>query len=168
MQRAASLHAKGFVDAAGKESSNDLIASRLGLDPKEAKRVGKIAGGLYAKAYGDDLGQVNDAIDGIQETSATPRQVLQQPKLESMSASALDLSKIMDEDVGNVTRGVGQLMRNGLPRTAPRRSTSSPPHPSSCPRRCAANCSTRSKSTRPTCRLSASPARRPWVPCPTP
>ena len=107
------IAAKGFVDAAGKESSNDLIASRLGLDPKEAKRIGKIAGGLYAKAYGDDLGQVNDAIDGIQGNIGDLGK-FSNKELESMSASALDLSKIMDEDVGRVTRGVGQLMRNGM------------------------------------------------------
>jgi phage-related protein len=107
------IAAKGFLDATSKEAGSDLLAARIGLSPEESARIGKIAGGLYGNAYGEDLGQVNDAIDGIKGNIGDLGS-FSTKELTDMGAKALDLSKIMDEDVGRVTRGVGQLMRNGL------------------------------------------------------
>ena len=107
------IAAKGFLDATSKEAGSDLLAARIGLSPEESARIGKIAGGLYGNAYGEDLGQVNDAIDGIKGNIGDLGS-FSNKELTDMGAKALDLSKIMDEDVGRVTRGVGQLMRNGL------------------------------------------------------
>ena len=107
------IAAKGFLDATSKEAGSDLLAARIGLSPEESARIGKIAGGLYGNAYGADLGQVNDAIDGI-KVNIGDLGKFSNAELTGMGAKALDLSKIMDEDVGRVTRGVGQLMRNGL------------------------------------------------------
>lgn len=107
------IAAKGFLDATSKEAGSDLLAARIGLSPEESARIGKIAGGLYGNAYGEDLGQVNDAIDGIKSNIGDLGK-FSNAELTDMGAKALDLSKIMDEDVGRVTRGVGQLMRNGL------------------------------------------------------
>jgi phage-related protein len=107
------IAAKGFLDATSKEAGSDLLAARIGLSPEESARIGKIAGGLYGNAYGEDLGQVNDAIDGI-KVNMGDLGSFSDKELTDMGAKALDLSKIMDEDVGRVTRGVGQLMRNGL------------------------------------------------------
>jgi hypothetical protein len=107
------IAAKGFLDATSKEAGSDLLAARIGLSPEESARIGKIAGGLYGNAYGEDLGQVNDAIDGI-KVNIGDLGKFSNAELTGMGAKALDLSKIMDEDVGRVTRGVGQLMRNGL------------------------------------------------------
>jgi hypothetical protein len=107
------IAAKGFLDATSKEAGSDLLAARIGLSPEESARIGKIAGGLYGNAYGADLGQVNDAIDGIKSNIGDLGK-FSNAELTDMGAKALDLSKIMDEDVGRVTRGVGQLMRNGL------------------------------------------------------
>jgi phage-related protein len=107
------IAAKGFLDATSKEAGSDLLAARIGLSPEESARIGKIAGGLYGNAYGEDLGQVNDAIDGIKGNMGDLGS-FSDKELTDMGAKALDLSKIMDEDVGRVTRGAGQLMRNGL------------------------------------------------------
>ena len=107
------IAAKGFLDATSKEAGSDLLAARIGLSPEESARIGKIAGGLYGNAYGEDLGQVNDAIDGIKVNMGNLGS-FSDKELTDMGAKALDLSKIMDEDVGRVTRGAGQLMRNGL------------------------------------------------------
>ena len=107
------IAAKGFLDATSKEAGSDLLAARIGLSPEESARIGKIAGGLYGNAYGEDLGQVNDAIDGI-KVNMGDLGSFSDKELTDMGAKALDLSKIMDEDVGRVTRGAGQLMRNGL------------------------------------------------------
>ena len=111
------IAAKGFLDATSKEAGSDLLAARIGLSPEESARIGKIAGGLYGNAYGADLGQVNDAIDGI-KVNIGDLGKFSNAELTGMGAKALDLSKIMDEDVGRVTRGVGQLMRNGMAKDA--------------------------------------------------
>lgn len=95
------------------EKANDKLAATYDLTAKESAKAGRIAGRLFSEAYGADLGEVNAALAGIQDNvgdlgSFTDAQ------LKGMGANALDLATIMDEDVGRVTRGVGQLMRNDL------------------------------------------------------
>jgi phage-related minor tail protein len=95
------------------EEANDKLAAQLGLTGKVAEKAGRAAGNLYAGAYGDSIGQVNDALKGIQDNIGNLGKFTR-GQLESMGAKALDLATILDEDVGRTTRAAGQLMRNNL------------------------------------------------------
>lgn len=103
---------KGTFDAVGREAENDLLAARLNLSPEESERIGAVAGSLYANAYGESLGEVNEAIRAIGDVFALDG--LESDVLEEMGAQALDVAKILGEDVGRAVRASGQLMRTGL------------------------------------------------------
>lgn len=104
---------KGIVDNIAAESAVDKMAAQIGLTEQVSARVGQVAGDLFADAYGSSLGEVNDALVGIHRNIGDVGSI-SNAELSSMGAQALDLATVMDEDVGRVTRSVGQLMRNDL------------------------------------------------------
>ncbi|WP_280248552.1 phage tail tape measure protein [Nocardia abscessus] len=95
------------------ESLNDKLAAQLGASPKMAQEFGQIAGNLYSQAYGDSLGQVNDALKNVwqqglvEEDAATA-------EIQGVTASVLDLATAFDEDVSAAAAAVGTLLKTDL------------------------------------------------------
>lgn len=108
---------KSFTDGLNFDAGTDKLAAQLNLTKEQSEQAGRVAGELYANAYGDSMDQVNAAlhgliqdVDGMSETTDA--------ELQQMGARALDLATILEEDVGGVTRAVGQLIKTGLARDA--------------------------------------------------
>lgn len=96
------------------QDANAMLKAQLGLDETEARDFGMVAGKAYAGGYGESLGDVNTAIKGItQELGRGSDEWLQKT-----SEDVLSVSKAFDQDLGGVTRAVGQLMKNGLASSA--------------------------------------------------
>lgn len=108
---------KGIADNISIAKANDKLAAQMGSTVKESARIGKLAGSLYRDAYGESLGEVQSALRGLQSNIGDLSKFSNR-EIESMGAKALDLAAIMGEDVAGVTRGVGQLIRNGLAKDA--------------------------------------------------
>ncbi|WP_327008543.1 phage tail tape measure protein [Dactylosporangium sp. NBC_01737] len=102
--------AVGIAGALEMEAANDKLAAQLGLSAAESERMGKIAGDLYADAYGESLGQVNDAIAAITRNLGQ----LGDDELKEISAAALNLASAFDVDVAESTRAVSKLIKTGL------------------------------------------------------
>lgn len=113
----AAVLAKGFSDALGNEVANDKFAAQLGLPPERAKELGKVSGSLYADAYGDSIGTVNEALKSVLQSGAVFEDV-DNGSLEKLTAKALDLGTAFDQDVGGPAKAAGQLIRNGLAKDA--------------------------------------------------
>ncbi|MFT4189863.1 MAG: phage tail tape measure protein [Aeromicrobium sp.] len=99
------------------EAANDKLAAQFGMTEAEAARAGKVAGSLYSQAYGDSMGQVNDAIgavmgsiDGMREASAGD--------LEEVAGYALNLAEAFEIDVGRSAQIAGQMVSSGLAKNA--------------------------------------------------
>ena len=107
------LLVKGTLDAIDRQSANADLAASLGLDAETAARVGDVAGDVWANNFGDNIGQVNEAIAAI-STNLTNVGDIQSNDLQSLSEDALTLSSVLGEDVNRAVRGVGQLLRTGL------------------------------------------------------
>lgn len=103
----------GFSKAAADDKSRAKLGAQLGLTEKESARAGKIAGGVYAKGYGESVEQVNDALKGLAQNGVAS---IRAPKKElaGLSKAALNLAETFDADVGESTKAVGQLIRTGL------------------------------------------------------
>ncbi|MEU9065815.1 phage tail tape measure protein [Streptomyces sp. NPDC048306] len=103
----------GFSKAASDDKSRAKLGAQLGLTEKESARAGKIAGGVYAKGYGESVDQVNDALRGLAQNGVAS---IRAPKKElaGLSKAALNLAETFDADVGESTKAVGQLIRTGL------------------------------------------------------
>jgi hypothetical protein len=114
---AGAAFAASMARALDTTAAQGKLTAQLGLTAQESKRIGGVAGRLYANAYGESLEDVNTAVksviqnmDGMAKASSGD--------LERTSARAMTLAKIMDEEVGAVTRAVSQLMRTGLAKNA--------------------------------------------------
>lgn len=103
----------GITKTLDLEAANDKMAAQLGATGERAEDLGEVAGSLYANAYGDSVGQVNEAVKSVLQ-NIDEMNVASSAELESMTASVLDVATAFDQDLGGVTRAVGNLMRNGL------------------------------------------------------
>jgi len=107
----------GIAESLNLDAANDKLAAQLGATPKQSARFGKIAGKLYAGAWGDSMEQVNEGIrsvvqniDGMKNASAG--------QLKSITGNVLTLATTFDADLGGTTRAISQLMRTGLAKNA--------------------------------------------------
>ena len=105
----------GFGTALDQGATKAKLQAQLGLDGEQAAKAGKIAGDLYTQNYGDSLENVNEAIKSVvQNTNVT----LDSIDIRGVTSKVLDLAGTFDQDLGGVTRAVGQLMRTGLVKNA--------------------------------------------------
>lgn len=98
-------------------NATSTISAQLGLTEAESARIGEVAGGLYADAYGDSIegvadvvGDVVSSIDGMRDASADA--------LEDMTKNALNFSTAFEIDTGRATQVVGQMLTTGLAKDA--------------------------------------------------
>lgn len=114
---AAALVGPAIAKGLDAQEATAKMQAQLGVTAQESKRIGGVAGKLYSKAYGESMDDVRVAItavirnmDGMRTASSAD--------LQAMSARAMTLADVMDEDVGRVTASVSQIMRTGLARNA--------------------------------------------------
>lgn len=90
-----------------------LSQAQFGFSEEQMARVGQAAGGAWANAWGES---VNDNIraagiamqSGLLDGDATAAQI--QPVIEQLHI----VSRVMDEDISEVARGAGQMIKTGL------------------------------------------------------
>lgn len=103
----------GLVEAMSVEAANDKLAAELGLTEEESKRIGGVAGRLYADAYGESIEEVNTAvaavissIDGMRDAS--------DEAVQSMTAKVMDLATAFGVDTAKAAQIAGQMIRTKL------------------------------------------------------
>jgi hypothetical protein len=107
-----------FVEALDVDAAADKLVAQLGANAVQAERYGRVAGNLYANAWGDSMDHVNEAIGAVVSSidgmdSASGRQ------LGRLTSRALDFATAFEVDV---TRSVqvadtlieAKLAKNGL------------------------------------------------------
>ena len=104
---------KGFMDGLDQDALNDRLAAQLGLNADQQAAFGRAAGDLYANAYGDSIGQVNDALASVQSTLGDALGPAEDA-LTTTTAKALDLASAFDLDVNDAVNRVGVLINDGL------------------------------------------------------
>ncbi|MFE5658379.1 phage tail tape measure protein [Streptomyces sp. NPDC056517] len=113
----AAVFSAAFVQAIEQDKSNARLAAQLGLDPKQAKRLGVVAGEVYAKGYGESIDQVNDSLRTLAQNGViavnAPRK-----DIASLTKSATNLAEAFGVDVGDAARAAGQLIRTGMVKDA--------------------------------------------------
>lgn len=102
-----------LVEAIEVDKAQGKLTAQLGLTAKESKRIGGVAGKVYADAYGESMEDVSTAIKSVIQNMDGMR-TASSKDLEETSKRAMDLSTILDEEVGATTRAVSQMLRTGL------------------------------------------------------
>jgi hypothetical protein len=105
--------AGGFAAALEGAALGDKLAAQLGATGGESARYGQVAGDLYAGAYGESLGDVNDAIRGV-VTNIGGMADASAADLQSVTGSVMDLATAMDQDVGATSAAVGRMIQTGM------------------------------------------------------
>lgn len=107
----------GLEGALEKQNVMAKVNAQVGAFGPTASKLGKAAGKLWSSGYGESMDEVGEAIksvvqnmDGMKSASVGD--------IQRVSATAMDLANIMDEDVGNVTRTVSQMLRTGMASSA--------------------------------------------------
>jgi phage-related minor tail protein len=113
--------AAAFVSAFGKGmdalDAQTGLRVQLGTTGPESERLGKVAGSLYSRAYGDSLAGVGDAIKSVMQNGLVPEDATN-AQLESITGKVLSLSAAFKTDLGGTTAAVGQLLKTGLAKNA--------------------------------------------------
>lgn len=110
---AGALLVKGFLGAVESQKAQSKLAAQLNLSKAEAARLGKISGQVYAKGYGESVGDVNDALKSLAQNGVASIKAPRR-ELTGLTKSALNLAETFDADVSGSTRAAGQLIRTGL------------------------------------------------------
>lgn len=99
------------------EKSNDKLAASLGLTEGESARVGKVAGSLYADAYGDSMEDVDTAVAAVM-TSIKGMATASSQELQGVTADAMNFAAAFDVDVERAVSSVGIVLKSGLAKDA--------------------------------------------------
>ena len=100
-----------------KEQALTRFRAQIGEFGPEGQRLGKIAGELYADAYGEGLGDVTEALRGVR-TNIADMATASDAELKRITAGAIRLGEVFGQDVGEVSRAVGKMIKTGLARDA--------------------------------------------------
>ena len=111
------LFVKGFLDGMEDERLNDKLAAQLGLSEEQAETASRVATDVYREAWGESLGEVNDAIKGI-ENSLGGLSNFSETETRGMVEDALTIADVWDQDVNEVIRAAGALFDSGLAQSA--------------------------------------------------
>lgn len=103
----------GIVGAMNVDAANDKLAAQLGLSGADAERAGQVASKLYAGAWGENIGEVNDAVGAV-ISSIDGMATASSSDLEAVTAKALDFATAFETDVARSSQIAGQLIRTGL------------------------------------------------------
>lgn len=95
------------------EKAKAKLAAQLGTLGADSQRIGKVAGSVFADAYGDSMSDVTDAIKSVVQNMDGMRDA-SDAALGDMTKRAMDVGEILGEDVNAVTRAVSQILRNEL------------------------------------------------------
>jgi hypothetical protein len=104
----------GIGQALEQGKLNAKLGTQLGLTKDEAAKVGKLSGQVYADGFGEDIGQVNEAVKGVyQQIGKGSAEWTKQT-----TQDVLTVANAFDQDLGGTTAAVGQLMKTGLAKNA--------------------------------------------------
>lgn len=107
----------GASQAMDATAANDKLAGQLALTGPESERIGKVAGKLYSGAYGDSLEEVNVALKGV-ITNVDGMRGASNEAVQDATKKVMNLGAAFDQDVGETSRAVGKLIKNGLAKDA--------------------------------------------------
>ena len=103
----------GIAATIDTEAAQKKLQAQLGDANPLASKAGEVAGSLYSQAYGENLGEVNDAVRSV-ITSGALMANASSTQIEGITAGAMNLAQAFNLDVSESMRAVSQLVKTGL------------------------------------------------------
>lgn len=107
------LVVEGVKGAMEQETATATLKAQLGEFGPEGERLGRIAGELFRDAYGESIGEVNEAIRSVRVNIAEMA-TASDAELKTVTKAVLSLAEAFNEDVGQTARAVGKMVKTGL------------------------------------------------------
>lgn len=107
----------GIMGGLDAEAAGDRLAASLDATAAEAGRWGKVAGDLYAGAWGESIDQVNGALGSV-VTSIEGMRGASDEVLTATTAKVLDMATAFEIDVARAAQVAGQSVKSGLAKDA--------------------------------------------------
>lgn len=105
--------AEGIGTAMDLQDARAKLTAELGLTGPESKRLGGIAGSLYAQAYGGSIDEVNDAVGDV-VSSIDGMRGASNEAVSDMTAKVLNFNSTFGVETARTTQLVGQMLKTGL------------------------------------------------------
>jgi phage-related protein len=110
--------AAGAAAVASFTSSLEFDSARAKLDAQIgntafAGDLGAAAGELYAKGFGEGIGEMNEAVRAVQGSGAMMEDATTD-QLQSIAGQVHSLSEAFEQDLGQTMRAVGKTVKTGL------------------------------------------------------
>lgn len=100
-----------------KQKLGSKVAASLDLTKGQARKAGKVASGVYADAWGENMPAVSDAVESVM--SSIDGMANQSPKkLRAVTEAVLNIEDALDVDASSAARDFGILIKNGLAKDA--------------------------------------------------
>lgn len=84
------------------------LSAQTGAVGEELELLETVAGDVFARGYGESLGEVTDALMRVKQNIKG----LNETDLEEVTANAMLLADVFDSDINEVTRGTQNLMKS--------------------------------------------------------
>lgn len=112
---AAKAMVAGFVGWAERDKETDRLGAALGLSESESDRLGRLAGELYAQAWGESVNDVTRTMQmgmagGLFDLSDTDAEI------EAVTTRMLDMAGVWEQDVGRIAAAAGSMLGTGVAR----------------------------------------------------
>jgi phage-related minor tail protein len=104
---------KGISDNLEIGTSTAKLGAQLNLTKGVSEAAGKIAGEVYRDNFGESIPEVNAAIASV-GTNLLNLNTASKENIKSVTEDALGLASVFDQDVNEVIRAAGSLIKNGL------------------------------------------------------
>lgn len=104
---------QGVTDSFSRESATAKLGAQIGGEPSFYKGLGKVAGDLWANAFGDSVSETTEAVRVSLKSGLLPEDA-DPAFIEKITASVLNLSSAFDQDLKRTAGAAGQLVRTGL------------------------------------------------------
>lgn len=102
-----------YNEAVDQRQSEAKLQGNLGLEPDAARALGKTAGQLYAKGYGESLGELTSQVGDV-FSSIKGLDIMDSASIEKLTGKAISFSQAFETDVSDAVSRVNTLMGSGL------------------------------------------------------
>ncbi|MDG4832434.1 phage tail tape measure protein [Solwaraspora sp. WMMD1047] len=103
----------GLLSAMELEKAQAKLTAQLGGDPAYGAEMGRIAGEIYSRGFGESAAAVGESLRGVL-TAGLVQEDATNAEIESVTIKAQALADVFGQDVTATARAAGQMVRNGL------------------------------------------------------
>lgn len=107
----------GLAAAINADKAKARLAAQLGGNAQYAADMGRIAGAVYARGFGESAQAVGDTLRAVLSSGLLAEDAAD-ADIERITVKAQALADVFDQDVTQAARAAGQMIRTGLAKDA--------------------------------------------------